>query len=35
MKDRSYFLRKDIDTYKPKFVKICYPTKFLILRYGE
>ena len=36
MKDKSYFLRADIATYKPKFVMVCYPSyQFRIVLYNK
>lgn len=35
MKDRSYFLRKDLETYKKKFLLLCNQCEFKIIKYEQ
>ena len=35
MKDRKYFLREDLDTFKRKFKSVCREKEFEIKKYDE
>ena len=35
MKDRSYFLREDLETYKKKFLLLCNQCEFKIIKNGK
>ena len=35
MKDRKYFLREDLDTFKRKFKSVCREKEFEIKKYSE
>ena len=35
MKDRNYFLRADLDTFKRKFKSVCREKEFEIKKYNE
>ena len=35
MKDREYFLREDLDTFKRKFKSVCREKEFEIKKYSD
>ena len=35
MKDRNYFLREDLDTFKRKFKAVCREKEYKIKKYNE